>query len=156
MSSCHNVIMSSCAPVILSSYHPVILSSRHPIILSSFHPVILSQCHPMKNTIKTCYHKLYQSPRKIHGMNTFHKMHTFYPKCIPFTRCILFTQNGEIKGTTETIFNTLKMEHGPKIIGHVFYHPKLKNSNMFFGQCVPTSKNPTRDTVFDHPAPNCP
>ena len=48
------------------------------------------------------------------------------------------------------------MAHGQKVIGHVFYHPKVKNSNIFFGQCVTKSKNPTGDTVFDHPAPNCP
>ena len=31
----------------------------------------------------------------------------------------------------------------------------MKNSNIFVGQCVPKSKNPTKDAVFDHPGPNC-
>ena len=51
-------------------------------------------------------------------------------------------------------FYTLKKAHGLKVIGRIFYHPKVKNANIFFGQCVPKSKNPTRDTVFDHPVPN--
>ena len=40
-------------------------------------------------------------------------------------------------------------------MGHVFYHPKVKNSNTSVGQCVSKSNNPTREIVFDHPGPNC-
>ncbi len=39
-----------------------------------------------------------------------------------------------LKVDSKSYFYTLKMKHGQKVIRHVFYHPKLKNSNMFFGQ----------------------